>query len=99
MNDMAKNLLLWIVIAVVLIAVFQSFNPRATDPQNIPYSDFIQQVEQNNVSSATISASAPPTITAKRKDGSPLVTIAPDDKDMVAIMRSHQVEVRQEPID
>jgi cell division protease FtsH len=28
MNDLAKNLLLWVVIAVVLMAVFQSFTPR-----------------------------------------------------------------------
>jgi hypothetical protein len=30
MNDLAKNLLLWVVIAVVLMAVFQSFSPRTT---------------------------------------------------------------------
>jgi cell division protease FtsH len=29
MNDMAKNLLLWVIIAVVLLTVFQSFKPRA----------------------------------------------------------------------
>jgi cell division protease FtsH len=100
MNDMAKNLLLWIVIAIVLIAVFQSFNPRSSDPQNVAYSDFMQQVEQNNVSTAKISASLPATITAKRKDGGSLVTVAPvDDKDMVSIMRAHQVEVSQDPLD
>jgi cell division protease FtsH len=100
MNDMAKNLLLWIVIAVVLIAVFQSFNPRGSDPQNISYSDFMQQVEQNNVSSVNISATIPATITGKRKDGSPLTTTAPiEDKDMIALMRGHGVEVRQEPAD
>jgi len=100
MNDMAKNLLLWIVIAVVLIAVFQSFNPRGSEATPIPYSDFMQQVEQNNVGSAKISATLPATITAKRKDGSALVTVAPvEDKDMVAIMRTHQVEVTQDPVD
>jgi cell division protease FtsH len=35
MNDMAKNLLLWIVIAVVLIAVFNSFNPHSSSPRDI----------------------------------------------------------------
>jgi cell division protease FtsH len=100
MNDMAKNLLLWIVIAVVLIAVFQSFNPRGAEPASVPYSDFMQQVEQNNVSSAKISATLPATITAKRKDGGSLTTVAPvEDKDMVATMRTHQVEVTQDPVD
>jgi len=100
MNDMAKNLLLWIVIAVVLIAVFQSFNPRGSETTSIPYSDFMQQVEQNNVASAKISATLPATISAKRKDGGSLVTVAPvDDKDMIATMRTHQVEVTQDPVD
>jgi len=100
MNDMAKNLLLWIVIAVVLIAVFQSFNPRGTDPQNISYSDFMQQAEQNNVSQVTISATMPATITGKRKDGTALTTVAPiEDSQMVPTLRSHGVDVRQEAPD
>jgi len=48
MNDMAKNLLLWVVIAIVLIMVFQSFNPRGDSPTNIPYSEFMQQVEKEH---------------------------------------------------
>ncbi len=100
MNDMAKNLLLWIVIAVVLIAVFQSFNPRGADPQNISYSDFMQQAEQNNVSQVTISATMPATITGKRKDGTALTTVAPiEDSQMVPTLRSHGVDVRQEAPD
>ncbi len=100
MNDMAKNLLLWIVIAVVLIAVFQSFNPRATSPTDISYSDFMQQVENNAVSQVSISATIPSTIAGKRKDGSALQTVAPlDDSQMIPTLRSHGVEVRQEPAD
>jgi cell division protease FtsH len=100
MNDMAKNLLLWIVIAVVLIAVFQSFNPRGGEAQNIAYSDFMQQVEQNNVSQVTISATIPATITGKRKDGTPLTTTAPiEDSQMIPTLRTHGVEVRQDPAD
>ena len=100
MNDMAKNLLLWIVIAVVLIAVFQSFNPRGADPQNISYSEFMQQAEQNNVSQVTISATMPATITGKRKDGTALTTVAPiEDSQMVPTLRSHGVDVRQEAPD
>ena len=49
MNDMAKNLLLWVVIAIVLIVVFQTFNPRADSQTNISYTDFMQQVENNAV--------------------------------------------------
>jgi cell division protease FtsH len=100
MNDMAKNLLLWVVIAVVLIMVFQSFNPRGESTTNISYSEFMQQVENNAVASVSMSASIPSNITGKRKDGSALATTAPiEDKDMVAIMRAHGVQVKQEPAD
>jgi len=74
MNDMAKNLLLWIVIAVVLIAVFQSFNPR-TDPSTISFSSFMQEVESGNVAQVTIHNDNR-TIDAQRKDGNKLHTTA-----------------------
>jgi cell division protease FtsH len=100
MNDMAKNLLLWVVIAVVLIAVFQSFNPRSASPSNVSYSDFMQQVENNAVASVTISATLPSNISGKRKDGSLLTTTAPpEDKDLISILRAHNVGVSQEPAD
>ncbi len=100
MNDMAKNLLLWVVIAVVLIAVFQSFNPRSTSPSNVSYSEFMQQVENNAVGQVTISATMPATIAGKRKDGTPLQTVAPlDDSQMIPTLRSHGVQVSQDPAD
>ena len=42
MNDMAKNLLLWVIIAVVLLTVFQSFNPRTPAPSEVamPFTTF-----------------------------------------------------------
>ena len=52
MNDMAKNLLLWVIIAVVLLTVFQSFNPRSSAPSDVPYSEFAQQVTNGAVASA-----------------------------------------------
>jgi cell division protease FtsH len=100
MNDMAKNLLLWIVIAVVLLAVFQSFNPHGASQRNISYSDFMQQVENNAVAQVSISATMPANISGKRKDGSALSTTAPiDDSQMIPTLRSHGVEVTQEPSD
>ena len=44
MNDMAKNLILWLIIAAVLVTVMNNFtNP--SEPQTLNYSDFIQQVK------------------------------------------------------
>jgi cell division protease FtsH len=100
MNDMVKNLLLWVVIAVVLITVIQSFNPRSGQTTEVSYSDFMQQVENNAVQSVNIGANQPASITGKRKDGSSLTTTAPyEDKDMISTLRGHGVQVKQEPAD
>ena len=74
MNDMAKNLLLWVIIAVVLLTVFQSFNPRS-DPSTLSYSEFMQKVENNDVAEVLI-RNDNRTIDAKLKDGNKLHTTA-----------------------
>ncbi|WP_198651516.1 ATP-dependent zinc metalloprotease FtsH [Dyella sp. C11] len=101
MNEMAKNLLLWLIIAVVLLMVFQSFNPHGGASSDLPYSSFVQSVDNGNVSSATISADQPATISGKLKDGSSFRTVAPvlgwSTNSVVKQMQDKGVEVRQEP--
>ncbi|NYY80781.1 hypothetical protein DMH27_23915 [Raoultella planticola] len=46
MSDMAKNLILWLVIAVVLMSVFQSFGPSESNGRKVDYSTFLQEVNQ-----------------------------------------------------
>ncbi|MHB1283796.1 MAG: ATP-dependent metallopeptidase FtsH/Yme1/Tma family protein, partial [Metallibacterium scheffleri] len=100
MNDMAKNLVLWLVIAVVLLAVFQSFSPSGRSTDAMSYTSFVQQVDSNNVGSVTISAGMPPTITGKLRDGSALRTVAPAyDSDLVTRLLKHDVQVTQVPAD
>ena len=100
MNEMAKNLLLWLIIAVVLIAVFQSFNPHGGGSSDLPYSTFVQNVDNGNVSSANISAENPATISGKLKDGSSFRTVAPvlgfSTNSVVKQMQDKGVEVRQD---
>lgn len=54
MNDMAKNLILWVVIAAVLMSVFNGFGTRAPSAQKLPYSDFLTQVRDGAVTRAEI---------------------------------------------
>ena len=100
MNEMAKNLLLWLIIAVVLIAVFQSFNPHGGASSDLPYSAFVQNVDNGNVSNANISAENPATISGKLKDGSSFRTVAPvlgfSTNTVIKQMQDKGVEVRQE---
>jgi len=101
MNEMAKNLLLWLIIAVVLLTVFQSFNPHGASSSDLPYSSFVQSVDNGNVASATISADQPAAISGKLKDGSSFRTVAPvlgwSTNSVVKQMQDKGVEVRQEP--
>ncbi|MEO7198745.1 MAG: ATP-dependent metallopeptidase FtsH/Yme1/Tma family protein, partial [Dokdonella sp.] len=75
MNDMVKNLLLWVVIAVVLLTVFQSFNPRPVTTQDIPYSEFMQAVRDNRVDEVLVHNDNR-TIEAKLRDGTSVRTTA-----------------------
>ena len=49
MNDLAKNIILWIVIAVVLLSVFNSFNPVNPRVEPVPYSTFLDYVDQGTI--------------------------------------------------
>ncbi|WP_426699794.1 ATP-dependent zinc metalloprotease FtsH [Rhodanobacter sp. Col0626] len=101
MNETAKNVLLWVIIAVVLFTVFQSFNPHSAGSSDLPYSSFVQSVDNGNVANATISADQPATISGKLKDGSPFRTVAPmlgfSTNEVVKQMQDKGVEVRQDP--
>jgi cell division protease FtsH len=52
---MVKNLLLWAVIAVVLMTVFNNFAPRPETAGQLSYSDFLEKVESGSVQSVMIS--------------------------------------------
>jgi cell division protease FtsH len=96
MNDLAKNLLLWVVIAVVLMAVFQSFSPRAGGAQAVAYDEFITQVRNDAVSKVKIDEDRV-TINGERRDGSTFTTVKPDDKDLVNDLLRHDVVIEQAP--
>ncbi len=75
MSDLAKNLILWVVIAVVLVSVFQSFGPATDRVRTITYSDFLDEVEANGVSEVMIDGE---TISGKLKSGQGFVTYSPE---------------------
>jgi len=51
---MAKNLILWVVIALVLMSVFNNFGPRRASPHQIDYSQFIADVKNGRVKKVII---------------------------------------------
>lgn len=54
MNDMVKNLFLWLIIAIVLVSVFSNFGPRSVPTQHLSYTEFLKQVDQGTIRSVTI---------------------------------------------
>ena len=73
MNDMAKNLILWLIIAAVLVTVMNNFS-SPNEPQTLNYSDFIQQVKDGKVERVAVDGYV---ITGKRSDGDTFKTIRP----------------------
>ncbi|MBK5010457.1 ATP-dependent zinc metalloprotease FtsH [Pseudomonas sp. S60] len=73
MNDMAKNLILWLIIAAVLVTVMNNFS-SPNEPQTLNYSDFIQQVKDGKVERVTVDGYI---ITGKRSDGDSFKTVRP----------------------
>ncbi|GAA4868822.1 ATP-dependent zinc metalloprotease FtsH [Luteimonas vadosa] len=97
MNDLVKNLMLWVVVAVVLMMVFQSFSPRTAESQDVVYSQFISDVQADRIKTVDISSDER-TIKFERKDGSTGATTAPRrDEKLVDDLINHDVEIKQAP--
>ena len=94
MNDMGKNILLWLVIAVVLLTVFQNFNV-SRPPEEVPYSTFLDLVNGNQVRSVEVDGLI---IRGERSDGISFETIQPQivDKALIDDMVEHNVAFQGE---
>lgn len=73
MNDMAKNLILWLIIAAVLVTVMNNFS-SPSEPQTLNYSDFLEQVKEGRVERVTVDGFV---IIGKRSEGDTFKTIRP----------------------
>lgn len=54
MNNTVKNLFLWLVIAIILVSVFNNFSPKQSVDRQVSYSKFLSEVTSGNVSSVSI---------------------------------------------
>ena len=88
---MAKNLLLWLVIAAVLLSVFNNFSMQGSTEQ-VGYSSFIEEINNDRVRKVVVDGL---TISAERYDGSSFETIRPmvEDPKLMDDLLTHSVEV------
>lgn len=90
---MAKNFLLWAVIAAVLMMVFNNFQQTAQNTE-LSYSEFITAVETNQVEKVTISGQS---IVGTERGGNRFETVMPtyDDK-LIDTLLANDVQVKGE---
>ncbi|MDC6479966.1 ATP-dependent zinc metalloprotease FtsH [Gammaproteobacteria bacterium] len=96
MNDMLKNMLVWIVIAVVIMSVFNNFAPQKESSTNLSYSEFINQVKDNQIESVLIEADGK-TISGTYKNGTSFLTYGLNDPKLVDDLLSNNIEILTEP--
>ena len=82
MNDLTRNIVLWVVIAIVLLAVFSNFGQRVAAPEPLKYSQFLAEVESGAIRSATFKGD---TIVGVRESGEQYVTYNPESDNSAVI--------------
>lgn len=92
LNDMGKNLLLWLVIAAVLLTVFNNFSPKTTS-QELLYSQFVEAVQRDRVREVVIDGLV---ISGEFRDGDHFETVRPqvDDPKLMDDLIAHGVSVQ-----
>lgn len=91
---MFKNMVVWLVIGVVLMTVFNQFNTRQTPQASMEYSQFMDEVTNGNVNKVVIEGR---TLKGTLSDGRKVTSYAPADLWMVSDMLKHGVKVEARP--
>src|SRR5229473_3546387 len=97
-NNFGKNLALWIIIGLLLVALFNLFQSSANrgSPNLMPYSEFVDQVNKGQVSDVTIQGK---TVTYTLSDKRQYSTHAPDDPGLVERLIAKNVIFKALPAD
>ena len=104
LNDLTKNLLLWAVVAVVLMLVFQSFSPRMAGvlgSEPISYTEFLKEVDNGRIRSVEFtdeSNLAVNVIKFKRNDSDDKegIVYGPRDDKLVDVLYSKNVDMTRD---
>lgn len=75
MSDLLKNVLLWVVIAVILMTVFNNLGGQRVSTDTIAYSDFLQSVNSGQVDQVRFDGIE---ITGHRDGGKVFTTFSPE---------------------
>ena len=92
MSNLTKNLILWLGIAMVLMAVFNNFAPQnSREEREVDYSMFLGEVKQGRIEQVTIQGRE---IHARTYGGERIVSYSPGDPDLVNDLLKAGVAIR-----
>jgi len=94
LNNLLKNLLIWLVVGLVVLTVVKQFDARPGTKDAVPYSEFMEQAKQGHVESASIEGR---TIKWVGTDKKPNLTYSPGDLWMVGDLVRYGVKVQAKP--
>jgi cell division protease FtsH len=99
MNDLVKNIIVFVVVGFLVMAVMKTFNPDlANSGQEVAYSKFLDDVDNGAVTKVEFtedSSSARTELKYTKADGSTSQTWGPYDRDLVNVLVKRKVEIVQ----
>jgi cell division protease FtsH len=95
---MAKNIILWVIIAIVLISVFNGFTQNASRSGKLDYSDFVSQVKQGQIRDVSIQGRV---IKGQTANGQNFESYNPETENtpLITTLFDHNVRIKGEPPD
>ncbi|WP_309541579.1 ATP-dependent zinc metalloprotease FtsH [Nitratidesulfovibrio liaohensis] len=94
MNQFSRNLILWAIISLLMVVLFNMFNQPQGTQARLTYTEFLQKVERGEVLRVTIQGQK---LTGESSEGKAFQTYAPHDPELVTRLISQKVEVKAEP--
>src|SRR3984957_16580557 len=96
MNQVSRNIALWLVVALMFLLLFSFFSRTQQRAPEIIFSDFLNQVQDGKVSQVTIQGNV---IQGDTSGGEHFKTYAPQDPDLVKTLRDKGVKIAARPAD
>jgi cell division protease FtsH len=98
LNDLAKNLLTWEIIAIVLVSIFNHYATVSGVPDDLTYSEFLNNVRNGQVGQVHIQSNdSGNKISGRGVDGSDFQTFGPPDPKLIDDLVENKVEITAEP--
>ena len=98
MNNLARNVIIWLIFGAALIGLFNLFqNPSSGQPVNeLAYSDFVAEVEAQQIDEVLIDGR---TLRGESKSGRVITSVMPEGTDIVAVLDKNDVRIVASPDD